>query len=196
MPELNSAALAQLFTQARSHNAWLDRPLGEATIERLYELARMGPTSSNSTPMRLVFVTSQEAKQRLRPTLHAGNVEKTMAAPTTAIVAYDQEFQKQMPKLFPGRDMKSVVGAMPAEVRERMAFLNAALQGAYVIMAARALGLDCGPMSGFDKERVDQVFLAGTTWKSLFLVNIGYGDAAKLFPRLPRLDFAEAARIE
>ncbi len=157
----------------------------------------MGPTSSNSTPMRLVFVTSQEAKQRLRPTLHAGNVEKTMAAPTTAVVAYDQEFQKQMPKLFPGRDMKSVVGAMPVEVRERMAFLNGALQGAYVIMAARALGLDCGPMSGFDKERVDQVFLAGTTWKSLFLlVNIGYGDAAKLFPRLPRLDFAEAARIE
>ena len=196
MPELDSAALDQLFVQARTHSVWLDRPVSEETIRRLYDVARMGPTSANSTPMRLVFVKSAAAKERLKPALNAGNVEKTMSAPVTAIVAYDPNFHEQMGTLFPVRDMKSVFASMPAERRDRAAFLNAALQGGYLIAAARALGLDCGPMGGFDNAKVDAEFLHGTSWKSLFLVNMGYADATKVHPRNPRLDFAEAARIE
>jgi len=146
--------------------------------------------------MRLVFVKSREAKERLRPALSAGNVDKTMAAPATAIVAYDLEFHQQMPKLFPARDMKSAFAAMPPEGRKDHASMNGALEGAYLIVAARALGLDCGPMGGFDRAKVDATFLEGTSWRSLFLVNIGYGDPAKVFPRNPRLEFTDAARIE
>ena len=196
MAHLDSTALDQLFLQARTHNAWLDRPISDETLHRLYDLSRMGPTGGNSTPMRLVFVKSQAAKERLKPTLAPMNVDKTMAAPVTAIVAFDREFHEQLPKLFPHRDMKPVFAAMPEEQRDRMGTLNGALQGAYLIMAARALGLDAGPMGGFDPAKVDAEFLSGTKWKSLFLVNLGYGDEAKLFPRNPRLEFAEAARIE
>lgn len=196
MAHLDSTALDQLFLQARSHNVWLDRPVSDETLHQLYDLSRMGPTSANSTPMRLVFVKSQAAKERLKPTLAPMNVDKTMSAPVTAIVAFDREFYEQMPKLFPHRDMKPLFAGMPEEARDRMGTLNGALQGAYLIMAARALGLDAGPMGGFDAAKVDAEFLAGTKWKSLFLVNLGYGDQAQLFPRNPRLDFAEAARIE
>jgi 3-hydroxypropanoate dehydrogenase len=193
--ELDSSVLDQLFFQARTHNGWLDRPVSDEMIHRLYDVARMGPTSANSTPMRLVFVKSPEGKERLKPGLNAANVDKTMAAPVTAIVAYDLQFHEQMPKLFPARDMKTLFASLPEAGRSHLAIYNAALQGAYLIIAARALGLDCGPMAGFDRAKVDEAFLAGTSWKSLFLVNIGYGDETKLFPRNPRLDFAEAARI-
>jgi 3-hydroxypropanoate dehydrogenase len=196
MPALDPSALDQIFLQARTYNGWLDRPVDDATLRRIYELARMGPTSANTTPMRLVFVKSREAKERLRPALSPGNVDKTMAAPATAIVAYDLEFHEQMPKLFPARDMKSAFAAMPPEGRKDHASMNGALEGAYLIVAARVLGLDCGPMGGFDRAKVDATFLEGTSWRSLFLVNIGYGDPAKVFPRNPRLEFAEAARIE
>ena len=195
MSELDSSAIDQLFLEARTHNAWLDRPVSDATLTRLYDVARMGPTSANSTPMRLVFVKSQEAKARLGPTLSAANVAKTMSAPVTAIVAYDLRFHDQMPKLNPARDWKSTFAALPDDARNQTAFLNASLQGAYVIIAARALGLDCGPMAGFDKAKVDAAFLGGTSWKSLFLLNLGYGDSAKSYPRNPRLAFDEAARI-
>jgi 3-hydroxypropanoate dehydrogenase len=195
MPELESSAIDQLFLTARTHSAWLDRPVSDAMLTRLYDVARMAPTSANSNPMRLVFVKSQEAKARLQPALSAGNVAKTMAAPVTAIVAYDLQFHDQMPKLFPARDMKTGFAAMPDDARKQMAFLNASLQGAYVILAARALGLDCGPMAGFDNAKVDAAFLGGTSWKSLFLLNLGYGDPTKLYPRNPRLTFDEAASI-
>jgi 3-hydroxypropanoate dehydrogenase len=196
LSELDSSVLDQLFLQARTQNGWLERPVSDGTLYRLYDLARMGPTSANTTPMRLVFVKSREAKERLKPWLNAGNVDKTMAAPVTAIVAYDLHFHEQMPKLFPARDMKSVFASMPDDARQHAAILNGALEGAYLMMAARALGLDCGPMGGFDRAKVDEAFLTGSSWKSLFLVNIGYGDPTKVFPRKPRLDFAEAARIE
>ena len=156
----------------------------------------MGPTSANTTPMRVVFVKSQAAKERLKPALMPMNVDKTMSAPVTAIVAFDRSFHEQMGKLFPHRDMKPMFSSMPEAARDAFGTLNGALQGAYLIVAARALGLDAGPMAGFDSAKVDAEFLAGTTWKTLFLVNLGYGDASKLFPRNPRLDFEEAARIE
>jgi 3-hydroxypropanoate dehydrogenase len=196
MPELDSASLDQLFFQARTHSAWLDRPVSEETIRRLYDVARLGPTSANSSPMRIVFVRSPAAKERLKPALSPGNVEKTMTAPVTAIVAYDPNFYEQMGRLFPVRDMKSVFAAMPAERRDRAASLSATLEGGYLILAARALGLDCGPMGGFDNAKVDEEFLRAMSWRSLFLLNIGYADASKVHPRLPRLEFEEAARIE
>lgn len=195
MPELESSAIDQLFLAARTHSAWLDRPVSDAMLTRLYDVARMAPTSANSSPMRLVFVKSQEAKARLEPTLSAGNVAKTRSAPVTAIVAYDLQFHAQMPKLNPSRDWKSTFAAMPDDARKQTAFLNASLQGAYVILAARALGLDCGPMAGFDNAKVDAAFLGGTSWKSLFLLNLGYGDPSKIYPRNPRLAFDEAASI-
>ncbi|RKG94412.1 malonic semialdehyde reductase [Corallococcus carmarthensis] len=192
---LDAGALEQLFTEARTYPGWQDRPVTDETLRRIYELARMAPTAVNSQPVRLVFVKSREAKERLKPALSPGNVDKTMQAPVTVIVAYDTAFHEQMPKLFPARDMKSVFAAMTPEAREQSAFMNGSLQGAYVILAARALGLDCGPMGGFDKAKVDEAFLLGTGWKSNFLINLGYGDAAKLFPRNPRLSFEDACRL-
>ncbi|MFY0573099.1 malonic semialdehyde reductase [Cystobacter fuscus] len=195
-PSLDDASLNTLFNEARSHNAWLDRPVEDAVLKRLYELARMGPTAANAQPLRLVFVKSQAAKEKLKPALSAGNVDKTMNAPVTAIVAYDTEFYEQMPKLFPARDMKPMFLGMPAEAREKSAYMNSSLQGAYLILAARGLGLDCGPMAGFNNAKVDATFFPDGKWKSNFLLNLGYGDPAKLFPRNPRLDFADACRIE
>ncbi|NNC20007.1 malonic semialdehyde reductase [Corallococcus exiguus] len=193
---LDTDSLEQLFTEARTHSGWQDRPVTDETLRRIYELARMAPTAVNSQPVRLVFVRSREAKERLKPALSPGNVDKTMQAPVTVIVAYDTAFHEQMPKLFPARDMKSVFAAMPQEAREQAAFMNGTLQGGYVILAARALGLDCGPMGGFDKAKVDEAFLQGTGWKSNFLINLGYGDPAKLFPRNPRLSFEDACRMD
>ncbi|MBZ4334011.1 malonic semialdehyde reductase [Corallococcus sp. AS-1-12] len=192
---LDTDALELLFTEARTHSGWQDRPVTDETLRRIYELARMAPTAVNSQPVRLVFVRSHEAKQKLKPSLSPGNVDKTMQAPVTVIVAYDTAFHEQMPRLFPSRDMKSVFAAQTPEAREQAAFLNGTLQGAYVILAARALGLDCGPMGGFDKAKVDEAFLQGTGWKSNFLLNLGYGDPAKLFPRNPRLSFEDACRL-
>lgn len=196
MTTLDDAAWRLLFLDARSHNGWLDRPVDDAVLHRLYELVRMGPTSSNCQPVRLLFVRSPGAKERLRPTLSPGNVDQTMSAPVTAIVAYDTAFYTRMVKLAPHRpDAGKQLGAMEAEARRRMALLSATLQGGYIIIAARGLGLDCGPMSGFDAERVDAEFFPDGKWKSIFLLNLGYGDAAKLHPRAPRLDFDEACRL-
>ncbi|AFE07764.1 hypothetical protein COCOR_07832 [Corallococcus coralloides DSM 2259] len=193
---LDTDALEQLFTEARTYPGWLDRPVTEETLRRIYELARMAPTAVNSQPVRLVFVKSREAKEKLKPALAPNNVDKTMQAPVTVIVAYDTAFHEQMPKLFPSRDMKSVFAAQTPEAREQAAFMNGTLQAGYVILAARALGLDCGPMGGFDKAKVDEAFLQGTGWKSNLLINLGYGDPAKLHPRNPRLSFEDACRVD
>ena len=164
-------------------------------LRRLYELARMPPTSANTQPMRLIFVKSADAKERLRPTLAPNNVEKVMQAPVTAIVAYDLAFYDQMPKLMPHVDVRSRMLSMPTEKLARMAVQSGGLQGGYLILAARALGLDCGPIGGFDNVQVDERFLSGTQWKSNFLLNLGYADHAHLPPRRPRLDFEDACRI-
>ncbi|MHA7634763.1 malonic semialdehyde reductase [Corallococcus sp. M7] len=193
---LDTDALEQLFIEARTHSGWQDRPVTDETLRRIYELARMAPTAVNSQPVRLVFVRSREAKEKLKPALSPGNVDKTMQAPVTVIVAYDTNFHEQMPKLFPSRDMKSVFAAQTPEAREQAAFMNGTLQAGYVILAARALGLDCGPMGGFDKAKVDAAFLQGTGWKSNILLNLGHGDPAKLFPRNPRLSFEDACRLD
>ena len=188
--------LKLLFNDARTHSAWLDRPVDDALLHRLYELVRMGPTGGNTQPMRLVFVKSREAKEKLRPALRPGNVDKTMAAPVTAIIAFDTLFFEKIPQLFPARpEMRDHMAAIPEETRNRMAVQSATLQAGYLILAARALGLDCGPMAGFDPELTDAAFFAGTSWKAMLLINLGYGDPAALHPRLPRLAFDEAGRI-
>lgn len=192
---LADAALDTLFLSARTHNRFLDRAVPDALLRQAWDLARMGPTAVNCQPMRVVFVRSPEAKERLKPALAAGNLDKTMAAPVTAIVAQDMEFYEKLPKLFPHADARAWYVGNDALIAET-AMRNASLQGAYLILALRALGLDCGPMSGFDPAAVDAAFFAGTAVKSNFLINIGYGDAAALYPRGPRLEFAEACRVE
>jgi 3-hydroxypropanoate dehydrogenase len=184
-----------IYRKARTHNVWLDRPVDDALLEQIYDLARMGPTSANMCPMRIVFVKSHEAKEKLKPALDAGNVDKTMKAPVTAIIAMDVHFYEQLPKLFPHADARAWFKDLPEPVLEYTALRNSSLQGAYFMLAARALGLDCGPMSGFNNAKVDAAFFAGTTVKSNFLCNLGYGDATKLYPRSPRLGFAEACKI-
>ncbi|NID17548.1 malonic semialdehyde reductase [Luteibacter yeojuensis] len=192
---LPDAALDQLFRTARTYNGWLPKEVTDEQIHRIYELAKFGPTSANSSPMRLVFVKSPDAKQRLKPFLSEGNLEKTMQAPVTAIVATDFAFYEKLPKLFTHADARSWFVGNETLIQST-GVRNGSLQGAYLIMAARALGLDCGPMSGFDQAGVDAEFFAGTQVKSNFLVNIGYGDPGKnLFERQPRLDFDEAAQI-
>ncbi|NYF21636.1 3-hydroxypropanoate dehydrogenase [Xanthomonas sp. JAI131] len=192
---LHDAALDQLFRTARTQNAFRDTPVGEDTLRALYELLKWGPTAANGSPARFVFVTSAAAKEKLKPALSEGNLAKTLAAPVTVIVAHDEDFHEKLPYLFPHADAKSWFDG-PREGRRESAFRNGTLQGAYLILAARSLGLDAGPMSGFDNAKVDAAFFAGTAIKSNFLVNLGYGDPAGLFPRLPRLSFDEAARIE
>jgi 3-hydroxypropanoate dehydrogenase len=192
--QLDDRSLDIIFREAHTHNAWLDKPVSDPLIQQIYDLLKWAPTSANSSPARFVFVRSAAAKQRLLPAMSPGNVEKTRAAPVTAIVAYDTEFYEKLPKLFPHADARSwFAGNQP--LIDTTAFRNGTLQGAYLILAARALGLDAGPMSGFDNARVDQEFFPGGKVKSNFLVNLGYGDHAKLFPRNPRLTFAEAAQI-
>ncbi|MDP2699307.1 malonic semialdehyde reductase [Thalassospira sp.] len=191
---LNDQALATLFTDARTHNGWHKRDVDEKLIRRAWDLAVMGPTSANCEPMRIVFVKSDAAKQRLKPHLAPGNVEKTMSAPITAIIAHDMEFYEKLPQLFPHADARSwFVGK--EEAIKITAFRNATLQAGYFIMALRAIGLDSGAMSGFDNAGIDAEFFAGTPVKSNFLINIGYGDPAKLFARSPRLGFDEGASI-
>ena len=192
---VNEEGLGILFRDARTHSYWLDKPVDDALLRQVYDLARLGPTSANMCPMRIVFVRSPAAKERLKPCLDAGNVVKTMAAPVTAIIGMDIRFYEQLPKLFPHADAKAWFKDLPEPVLEYIALRNSSLQGAYFILAARALGLDCGPMSGFDNAKVDAAFFAGTTVKSNFLCNLGHGDASKLHPRSPRLTFEEACQV-
>jgi 3-hydroxypropanoate dehydrogenase len=192
---LSEASLDQLFRSARTFNAWLPKEVSDEQLHQLYDLAKFGPTSANCSPMRVVFVKSKAAKAKLEPFLSDGNRAKTMEAPVTAIVATDHEFYEQLPRLFPHTDARSwFVGNQP--LIDTTAFRNATLQGAYLLLAARSVGLDCGPMSGFDNAGVDAAFFAGTAVKSNFLISIGYGDASRnLFARSPRLAFGEACTI-
>ena len=191
---LNDAALDQLFRTARTYNAFSGQ-VSDATLRDLYELLKLGPTQANTTPARFVFVKSAQAKAKLGPALDKGNYTTTMAAPVTVIVARDLDFHEKMPYLFPHVDAKAWFDG-PRANRETPALRNTALQSAYLILAARALGLDAGPMIGFDAAKVDEAFFAGTQLKSDILVNLGKGDPASIFPRSPRLPFDEAARIE
>ena len=191
---LSDAALDQLFREARSHNTWLDKPVSEAQIRQLYDLLKWGPTSANSCPARFVFVRSPEGKERLKPCLDEGNVDKAMSAPVVAIIGMDMEFYEKLPQLFPHTDARSWFAGKPEKIHET-AFRNSSLQGAYLIMAARSLGLDCGPMSGFDNEKLDAAFFPDGKVKSNFICAIGYGDPSGLYPRGPRLTFEEACRI-
>jgi 3-hydroxypropanoate dehydrogenase len=191
---LDNAALDQLFLTARTQNAWRPAPLDETTVQRLYELTKMGPTSANCSPARFVFLLSPQSRERLTPALSAGNLAKTLSAPLTVIVAYDPAFYDRLPQLFPHADARAWFAGNPA-LAETTAFRNSTLQGGYLIMAARALGLDCGPLSGFDNAKVDADFFADSGLRSNFIVNIGHGDPAGLFPRSPRLDFDEACQI-
>jgi 3-hydroxypropanoate dehydrogenase len=184
-----------IFLKARTHSAWLDKPVDDRLLKQVYDLAKMGPTSANMCPMRLVFVRSQAAKQKLKPALDAGNLAKTMIAPVTAIIAMDVRFYEKLPILFPHADAKAWFKDLPENVLEYIALRNSSLQGACFILAARALGLDCGPMSGFNNAMVDEAFFAGTSIKSNFLCNLGYGDSSKLHPRNPRLSFEEACQL-
>jgi 3-hydroxypropanoate dehydrogenase len=191
---LDDAALDALFREARTHYSWSDRPVSDDDLRRVYDLARLGPTSANCSPARFVFLRTEAARARLRPALSAGNVDKTMRAPVVAIVATDPRFYDHLPTLFPQADARSWF-AGNAALAEETALRNATLQGAYLILAARAIGLDCGPMSGFDRLLVDQIFFPDGDWTSNFLVNLGHGDAAGQLPRAPRLDFDTACRM-
>ncbi|MEX2642253.1 MAG: malonic semialdehyde reductase [Acetobacterales bacterium] len=191
---LDQAALDTLFEEARTHKSWADRDIGTVTLERLYGLLRMAPTSANCSPGRFVFVRTREAKERLRPCLSRGNVDQTMSAPVTAIVAHDSRFYDLLPTLFPAADARSWFTSDEDKARET-AFRNGTLQGAYLIMAARALGLDCGPMSGFDNAAVDAAFFPEGRVRSNFLCNLGYGSGDRPGPRSPRLPFDEACLI-
>jgi len=191
---LSDAGLDLIFREARTHKGWQDTEVSDVLLQAVWDLAKMGPTSANCSPMRVVFVKSDAAKEKLRPALMDGNVDKTMQAPVCAIVAYDQEFYEKLPELFSQADAKSWFEGKPKFIEET-AFRNGSLQGAYLIVAARSLGLDVGPMSGFDKRKVDEAFFPEGRWKSNFLCNLGYGDPSALPPRDKRLDFEEACTI-
>jgi len=192
--QLDDRSLDIIFREAHTHSNWLDKPVSDALLRQIYDLMKWAPTSANCCPARFVFVRSTEAKQRLLPAMAPGNMEKTRTAPVTVIVGYDLEFYEKLPKLFPQADARSwFVGNQP--LIKRNAIQSGTLQGAYLLLAARALGLDAGPMNGFDNEKVDREFFAGTQIKSNFVINLGYGDSSKLFPRNPRLPFEEAAQI-
>jgi 3-hydroxypropanoate dehydrogenase len=195
---LDDYALDVIFRAARTHNGWLDGPVSDAQLRAIWDLLKWGPTSANCQPARIVFVRSQAAKKKLEPALSAGNRAKTMAAPVTAIIAYDMRFYELLVKTFPHEPDAASWFSGPGkdEVTKVNAFRNGTLQGAYFIIAARALGLDCGPMSGFDNAKVDAAFFPDGRWKSNFLCNLGRGDPSKIFARSPRLDFDEACRIE
>lgn len=191
---INDQALDLIFRDARTRNGWEDRKVSRPLMQAVYDLMKWGSTSANCSPARFVFVASDEAKARLKPLLSGNNADKTMKAPCCVIIAHDLEFYEKLPELFPHTDAKSwFVGN--EELIKTTAFRNGTLQGGYFMIAARALGLDCGPMSGFDNAGVDREFLGGTKWKSNFLCNIGYGTDENLFPRSPRLDFDQACRI-
>jgi 3-hydroxypropanoate dehydrogenase len=192
---LSDDGLDLIFRNARTHNVWTDKPVDDGLLERVYDLAKLGPTSANMCPLRVIFVRSKDAKEKLKPCLDPGNVDKAMAAPVTAIFGMDLHFYEKLPKLFPHADAKAWFKDLPEAVLETTALRNSSLQGAYFMLAARSLGLDCGPMSGFNNQKVDAAFFAGTTVKSNFLCNLGLGDPSKLYPRNPRLSFDEACRF-
>ncbi len=205
---VNAQSLDILFRKARTHNSWLNKPFSDDTLHQLYDLMKWGPTSANCSPARILFLRTPEAKQRLLPALSPANVDKTMKAPVTAIIAYDLKFYEKLPRLFPHNPGAREWFSNSPELAETTAFRNGTLQGAYFILAARSLGLDCGPMSGFDNAKVDQEFFPAPVSKSEsaevipegpiksnFLCNLGYGDPAKLFPRSPRLSFEEACKL-
>jgi 3-hydroxypropanoate dehydrogenase len=191
---LNDAALAQLFTQAHTHTTWQDKAIPETVLKQLYELVKFGSTSANCSPARFVFITSDSAKEQLKPCLSSGNIEQTMTAPCTVIIAYDSEFYEELPTLFPYADARSWFTSSP-EAAYETAMRNSSLQGAYLMSAARALGLDIGAMSGFNPEQLNNTFFADSNWKVNFLLNIGYGDGEKVYKRLPRLNFDQACKI-
>jgi 3-hydroxypropanoate dehydrogenase len=191
---ISEEAIAQLFTKARTHHAWTDKPVSDELLQALYDLAKWGPTSANSVPMRILFVRSKEGKEKLYPALFGSNGDQVRAAPVTAIVSYDEKFYMRLPFLSPSFDAKPMFESNAA-LSQFTALQSSSLQGGYFMLSARALGLDVGPMGGFDRAKVDEAFLKGTSWKSSFLCNLGYGDDAKLYPRAPRLEFAEACKI-
>lgn len=192
---LPDASLDQIFRDARTQNAWTDAPVSETLLRAVYDLMRLGPTSANCSPARIVFVTSDAGKQRLAPHLSAGNRDKTLKAPAVAIIGHDMKFYDRIPELFPHNPGAREWFANDPKVAETTAFRNGTLQGAYFMIAARALGLDCGPMSGFSNDGVDAAFFAGTDIKSNFLCAVGHGDPSALFPRSPRLSFEDACQI-
>jgi 3-hydroxypropanoate dehydrogenase len=192
---IDSHALDQLFRKGRTYSAWLDEPVSDDKLRELYDLMKLAPTSANSAPARVLFLRTKEAKERLKPALASGNVEKTMKAPVTAIVAYDLKFYEHLPRLFPHLPSAREMFSGNPKMAEVGAMRNGSLQGGYLILAARAVGLDCGPMSGFDNGKVDAEFFAGESVKSNFLCNLGHGDGSKLFPRNPRLEFDEACKL-
>ena len=191
---ISDAALDEVFREARTYSAWLPTSVPAELLREVYELAKMGPTSANSSPARFLFLTTPEAKARLAPALAPGNIEKTKAAPVNVIIAWDTEFYEHLPRLFPHADMRSHFAGKPDMINEA-GLRNGSLQGAYLILAARSLGLDCGPMSGFHAAKVNAEFFPDGKWKANFLCNLGYGDASKLPPRGPRLSFDEACRL-
>lgn len=188
---LDEAALDALFRNARTHDVFADTPVTDETLHALYDLVKLGPTSGNSCPGRFLVIRSPEAKEKLRPALSLGNLDKTMAAPLTIVVAYDPFFHNRLPELYPGLDLKGWFAGNP-DLVEETGFRNSTLQGAYLLMAARALGLACGPMSGFDRLKLDRAFFSSSSWKSNFLINLGYPKGEELPPRLPRLAFEQA----
>jgi 3-hydroxypropanoate dehydrogenase len=192
--KISDEGLDQIFRKARTYRAWRPEPVSEALLKEVYDLTRLGPTSANCSPARFVFVVSPESKARLLPTLDPANVEKTRTAPATVIIAYDTEFYEKFPELMPGVDFRSRFVGKPALIEET-AFRNGTLEGGYLILAARVLGLDCGPMSGFSPEKLNAEFFPDGKWKANFLCNLGYGDSSKMPPRAPRLDFDEACRL-
>lgn len=194
MTNLSTESLDLLFNQARTFNKWQTKEVTDELLMRVYDLVKLCPTSANCSPARFVFVKSEEAKKRLKPALSSGNIEKTMTASVTAIIAFDSEFYEQLPKLFPHADAKSWFTSSP-ELAKETAFRNSSMQAAYLILACRSLGLDTGPLSGFNSHLVDEIFFSGTQWKSNLLINIGYGDKEQQYSRLPRLGFSEACNI-
>jgi len=192
---ISSDAIKQLFTEARTHRSWLPKEMSDQDLKNIYELMKWGPTSANLCPARILFIKNGPEKEKLIMCLEPLNVDKVKEAPVTAIIAYDQEFYEQTKKLFPHAPHFRDLYASDKAHAETTAFRNGSLQGAYFILAARALGFDCGPMSGFHKQKLDETFFSGTSWKSNFLCNVGYGDKTKLLPRLPRLSFEETCKI-
>lgn len=196
MTQATNADLELLFTSARSHNGWQDKPVSDELLKSVYELAKWGPTTTNSCPARFLFIRTPEAKEKLKATLAAGNVEKSMTAPVVVVIAHDLEFYKKLDVLSPKNKARTwYEGEGKEKLIQDTAFRNGSLQGAYFMFAARSLGLDCGPMGGFNNEKLDEAFFPGTPWKSNFICALGYGDPAKLYPRAERLPFEEACKL-
>lgn len=192
---VSKEAIKQIFTEARSHHAWTDRKVSDDTLRELYELTKWGPTAVNANPVRITFIRTEEAKEKLVPALMGSNVEQVRKAPVTAIVALDEKFFTHLGELFPAYPGATELFANDPKMAEEAAFRNSTLQGAYLIMAARALGLDVCPMSGFDAGKVNEAFFAGSTWKANFIATLGYGDDSKLYPRGPRLSFEQVVKL-